>query len=439
LADRVRSELSWVVPDPRFFILSALYHLLAQLKDSASERERRHLELWREDERLARFTESGFAAFRESLSQEVCAQRFRVLCGSSLSRLGMVAGSVMNNTSAQRKLLDHSIEDIIQTAEGLKDNKERLLGSLETLKNAISGLQVSLHEEIDRAVAPYFDFTHSRIIKETLEAVENFPIHFEGGKNIIDYRWLFHQFHHVYREFRQSLARYLVDKVNLQVIEFAKKEEASLCERLRRGARAFWALFTMALEDYRRETGLLDAGRSVVFESPGENWQIGGMIAPPNFSAFVDQGAVGRGVLLMKLGLVSFTRLLGDIGSRLDKATDLLLGEKRHEGMIDEAIKLLKKEAVKELIQAFREYQERFKTDYLRRIADEETGRLLQEFELRAEMAQVNLGNLLQQRQTVDAERQGLIEAMTQAHQISLAMLDELEELRSSLVSTNSH
>jgi len=195
----------------------------------------------------------------------------------------------------------------------------------------------------------------------------------------------------------------------------------------------------MALEDYRRETGLLDARRSLRFESPGESWQIGGMIAPPNFSAFVDQGAIGRGVLLMKLGLASFTHLLGDIGSRLGRAADLLHGEKRNEGMIEEAVKLLKKEAGKELIRAFHEYQKRFKTDYLGRIADEETGRLLQEFELQAEMAQVNLGNLLRQRQTVDAERQGMIEAMTQAHQISLAMLDELEELRSSLLSTNSH
>ena len=49
LAERVRRELSWVVREPRFFILSALYQLLAQLKGSASERERRHLRLWKED------------------------------------------------------------------------------------------------------------------------------------------------------------------------------------------------------------------------------------------------------------------------------------------------------------------------------------------------------------------------------------------------------
>jgi len=433
LADRVRSELSWVVRNPRFFTFSALYHLVAQLEDSASDRERRHLQLWQEETSLVQLTEAGFAALRESLTQVVCGQRLRVLCGSGLNRLSIVAGSVMNTVAAQRKLLDDSLEDVLQTAEGLKDKQDRLLGSLETLKNAISGLRSSLCDEIDRVVDPFFDLAQGRIINETLEVVENYPIHFEHEKDLADYRWLFHQFHRQYRGFRQSLARYLVEKVNLQLIEFAKMEEASLCERLRRAAEAFWTLFAAALEDYRRETGLFDAERRAARDLPEANWQVRGLIAPPNFSAFVDQGAIGRGILLMKLGLAGFTRLLGDFRSRLGKAGELLLGEKKHEGMSREAIKLLKKEARRELIQAFGEYRNQFKSDYLYRIVDGETSRLLQDFELRAEMVQVNLGDLLQQRQTEGAGRESLVETLTQAHQISQAMIEELEELRSTL------
>jgi hypothetical protein len=433
LADRVRSELSWVLRDPRFFSFSALYHLVAQLGDSASVRERRHLQLWREEMALVHFTEEGFSAFRESLSQVVCGQRLQVLCGSGLSRLSVVAGSVMDTAAAQRMLLDHSLDDIKQTAEGLKDKQERLLGSLETLKNAISGLRNSLCDEIDRVVDPFFDPARSRIVNETLDVVENYPIHFEHEKGPADYRWLFHQFHRLYREFRQTLAHYLVEKVNLQLIEFAKKEEASLCERLKRAAEAFWTLFAAALEDYRRETGLFDAGRCAGHDSSEAHWQARGLIPPPNFSAFVDQGAIGRGILLMKLGLAGFTRLLDDFRSRLGKARDLLLGKRKHEGMSHEAIKLLKKEAKRELVQAFAEYRNQFKSHYLYRIVDEETGRLLREFDLRAAMVQVNLGDLLQQRQTEGAGRESLAGILMQAHQISHAMIEELEELRHTL------
>lgn len=436
LAERVRSELSWVVPEPRFFVFSALHLLLAQLKGSASERERRHLRLWKEDATLSKASETGFAAFRESVSREVSEQRFRVLCGSGLSRLSMVAGSVMNTAAAQTQIMDQNLESIHQTAAGFDDKKARLWGAIETLKNAILGLRISLHREIDQAVEAYFDPGQSRIVRETLEAVEQYPVQFDGEQGPLDYRQLFQQFHRVYREFRQSLARFLVEKVNLQVIEFAKREEKNLCERLRGGGEGFWALFTAAVEDYRRETGFFDSGRCATFDRPEGAWQVGEMLVPPSFSAFVDQGASGRGLLLMKLGLASVTRLLGDFRSHLGKARELLFGNKRQEGMIEEAVRLLKKEATRELQQAFEEYRQRFKSDYLFRIADEETGRLLREFEVRAQLAQVDLSDLLQQGQTAETQRQALQTTLTQTHQITQAMIEELEELRSTLLST---
>lgn len=435
LAERVRSELAWMVREPRFFVFSALHLLLAQLKGSATERERRHLRLWKEDAPLAKASEAGFAAFRESLSQEVCEQRFRVLCGSGLSRLGMIAGSVMNTAAAQAQVMDQSLEGIRQTAEGLDDKKARLWGAIETLKNAILGLRISLHHEIEQAVDAHFDLGQSRIVRDTLEAVEQYPVELDGEQEHIDYRWLFQQFHRVYREFRQSLARFLVEKVNLQVIEFAKKEEKNLCERLRGGGEAFWTLFTAAVEDYHRETGLFDNGRCASLERPEGERQAGNMPVPPNFSAFVDQGASGRGLLLMKLGLASVTRLLDDFRSRLGRARDLLFGRKRQQGMIEEAVRLLKKEAAREILQAFKEYRERFKSDYLFRIADEETGRLLREFEVRAQLVQVDLSDLLQQGQTAESKRQALQETLTRTSRITQAMIEELEELRSTSLS----
>jgi hypothetical protein len=433
LAERVRRELSWVVGIPRFFLFSSLYHLVAQLKTAASERERRHLKLWREESSLVQLSDTGFREFRESLSQEIGGQRVRILCGSGLSRLSRVAGSVMNTAMVERKLLAQSVEDARETASLLKDREAKLLGSLETLKNAIAGLKVSLREEVDRALGPYFDGARSRVVKETLEAVETHPIHSEDEKIPVDYRRFFLLFHYRYREFRHSLARYLVEKVNFQLIEFAKKEEASLGDRLRRAAEAFWLLFGTAVEDYRRETGLFDTVRNPTDEWLATGWELRGMAVLPNFSAFVDEGAIGRGILLMKLGLASFTRLLGDLRARLGRPRDLLLGEKRYETMIQEAIKLLKKEAGRELIQAFREYEKKLKTDYLYRIVDEETGRLLQEFEMRTQMAQVNVGDLLHQRQVEGAGRQSLAETLIRAQQISQAMMEELEELRGTL------
>jgi GTPase SAR1 family protein len=433
LAERVRSELSWAVGTPRFFLFSGLYHLIAQMKSSASERERRHLRLWHGEAPLAQLSDGGFGEFRECLSREICGQRYRVLCGSALSRLSMIAAGVMNTAAVQKELLARGGEDARTAASGLKDRAERLLGSLDTLKNAVGGLRVSLREETDRILGAYFDPERGRVIQETLEALEAHPVSFRDEDVPGESRRLFHQFHHLYRDFRQSLARYLVEKVNLQVIAFARKEETALCERLKRAAEDFWVLFEAALEDYRRGTGLFETSPHPSIERPETCWQIRGEIAPPSFSVFVDQGAIGRGMLLMKLGLSSFNRLLGDFRARLGKPGDLLIGERRYETLLEEATKLLKKEAGREVMQAFREYEKRLKSDYLYRIVDEESKRLLQEFQIRTDMVRVEFGDLLEREESKGSGRQSLLDILTWAHQISQAMLEELGELRTSL------
>ena len=103
----------------------------------------------------------------------------------------------MNTAAAQTQLMDQSLESIRQTADGLEDKTARLWGAIETLKNAILGLRISLHQEIERAVDAYFDLEQSRIVRDTLEAVEQYPVQFEGKEDLIDTRWLFQQFHHV--------------------------------------------------------------------------------------------------------------------------------------------------------------------------------------------------------------------------------------------------
>lgn len=135
----------------------------------------------------------------------------------------------------------------------------------------------------------------------------------------------------------------------------------------------------------------------------------------------------------MKLGLASMTRLLGDFRSHLGRARELLFGNKRQEGMVEEAVRLLKKEATREILQAFEEYRQRFKADYLFRIADEETGRLLREFEVRAQLAEIDLSDLLKKGQAAETQRRALQESLTRARRITHAMIEELEALRSTL------
>jgi len=435
LVERVRKELSWLVPDPRLYAFSALYHLGEQLGDALPERELRRLDLWREEESLARRTEAGFASFREDVGQRIGGQRTRVLLGSGLSRLGMVAGGILDTARAQKRFMDHNLGSLRKSEGFLKGKQKAFQAILGTLENAIAGLKESLARELSSAVDQYFDFHTGRIVKETLDMIDLYPVDPEYRKHLGDYRQLVRELHRFYMEFRQSLSRYLVEIVNLRVIEFAKEEEAFLNERFKLSSHAFWSLFSTALEDYQREMARFQIELRPIGNIQECDLSFLAAITPPTFSAFVDQEAVGRGVMLIKFGLGRFTRFLLGLKAHVGRRKDFIQAAfetSRESESLQEAISLVKAEAKCELAYAFRDYQKTFKTAYLYLMLEAGTGHLLGEFKTRAEMAQLDFATLLKQSE-LEEDGNGyrpVVEILNRAVQATEAMAGELSEMR---------
>ncbi len=430
LAERVRTELNWVVPNPRFFSFSALYQLLETMGEAAPGRERRRLELWKEDEALVKATEAGFGAFREHLGGLIVQQRSRILLGSGLSRLSMVAASVVDTIRVRKQLADHGIGAVRESAGKIKSRRMALQGSLVTLANAISGLNDSLRRELGEAIDRYFDPRDGQIVKDTLGVVENYPVDARYRKDLGDYRQVLRELYHFYLEFRQSLARYLVERVNLRVIEFAKEEESSLRDCLTRSTRAFWSLFSTAVADYRRDLLPFQIEARSDSEACETEWSCIEDILPPAFSAFMDRDAVGRGVLLMKFGMGRFARLVKNIKTRAAKPQDFFKWDAQKDDTIDEAVRLVKSEARAELLRAFRDYAGNFKTGYLFRMLDEATLHLIGEFRTRAEMAQLDFADMARQSELEGEGRQAAAEVLNRSGAVAEAMVEELDELR---------
>jgi len=428
--DRVRSELEWVVPNPRLFSFSALHQLVGQLGANAPEKERRRMELWREDRKLAEASENGFASFREHLERRIGGQRARILLGSGMSRLSMVAGSVLDTARVHRQYIARSPSAIQDAARQLDQRRPALRGTLVTLANAISGLNDSLRREVGDTVDRYFDPARGRIVRETLEMVEHFAIDAHTREELGDHRQVLRQLYRFYIEFRQSLSRYLVERVNLRVIEFAKTEEASLKDRLNRSSRAFWTLFAAAVAEYRRDFAQSSTPSGAADEPVEYDWPGDVKIVPPAFSAFLDREAIGRGVLLMKFGLGRFARFIGSLRTHVSRHQDLLKAEPQREETVAEAIRLVKAEAGTELLRAFQHYRDTFKTVFLFRMLDEATLHLLEEFRTRAEMAQMDLADLLERREAEGAGLQLKMDAIDRCAAIAEAMVEELDGLR---------
>lgn len=429
--ERVRTELEWIIPNPRVYTFSSLYHLLQELQEGAAELDRRRLEFWRENKALAEHSERGFEAFRQQMVQELSQQRTRVLLGSGLSRMSMVAGSILDTTRAQKSFMDQDLGSLKKSANQLKNRQKMLRTTLGTLENAIAGLKESLRKDLDNAVGSYFDLSYSAVIQETLDMVEHYPLEIQYQKQITDTRQLVAQLYRFYMEFRQALARHLIEKVNLRVFEFAKEQEAFLRERLQYSARAFWSLFSTALQDYRRELAPFHIELHAGAEEPREiDWSPLEQITPPSFSAFVDGQAVGRSVLLVKFGMGRLNRFFGSLKTRVLKAINRPTEESQEDPSLLETVGLVKSETRGELIYAFRDYRQNFKFQYLYKILDTGTEQLLEEFKTRTEMTQLDFANLLKQSEVEGERRQEFLEALSRMGQDSAALLEELEALR---------
>jgi len=427
LEARVRTELQWVVPDPRVFTFSALYHLIHRMGESASDRDGLRLELWREEKPLARLSEEGFAAFQDHFREKIAAQRTRILLGSGLGRLSMVAGAVADRARTQTAFLDRDQGSLKEVFKQLQKKQNALHSTLGALDHAIQGFKDSLRKEMDDAVQRYFDLSYSPLVQETLNTVEHYPMGSQYLHQLSDSRKLVRLLHRFYMDFRLNLSRYLVERVNAQVIELAKEQEALLHERLEHSSRAFWSLFLTAHEELRGELARLGIQLQASSEPPfSPRWIPADEVTPPPFSAFVEEEAMGQSALLFKFGVGRLGRFFARLKARLT-------GGRRDEETavnLQEAVKLIKSETKEELKYAFRDYRNNFKYAYLFRLLEESTQRLREEFKTRVEMARVDLQDFARYNELEEERKREVMEVLQRAGHVCRAMADELETFR---------
>ncbi len=430
LVERVRGELSWVLPNPHLFAFSALYHLLNRLGSECAEREGRRFRLWQEEGGLVALSEAHHTAFHDHLTGRISGQRIRLLLGSRLSRLSMVAANVMDAVLARRTFLDEELSNLKTLSSQLTITQKALKGTLTTLENAISGLQESVRIQLDEKIDSTFDPDQGLLVRETLDMVDRFPVDPHHTRQLGRGSQILPQLYRFYTDFRQSVARYLVERVNLRVIELAKEQESFLHHQLTESSHALWGLFDAALEDYRRDMARFNIELHPQGQVPSTRWSVPDRLCPPTFSAFVDRDALGRGILLVKFGLGRVTRFLAGLKTRIGKQEDVTASPPRHNETILEAVALVKSETKLELLEAFKKYGQSFKSEYLYEMLKESTQGLLGEFQIRAEMTQLDFENILKRSQLEGEGRKALKASLSEVGEVTRAQVEELEHFR---------
>jgi hypothetical protein len=237
-----------------------------------------------------------------------------------------------------------------------------------------------LKEEVRSAVDSYFDIKHGPIISDTMQQIENYQTDGFRSMKVEESPKLFTNLYLFYQDFRQMLARHIIDKVNLRIIDFAKNEEERIEKKLTKTAAGYWDLLGQALRQYQKI--LTESGLTLSLSAPETMPQPKRpSIKPPAFSAFIQRSeALGRGSLLLKFGLRRARQLFSGMKDKV------LHRDARGDGgsaeqTLREAIALVKKETQKELISSFRDYRQNFKFAYLFSFTEQYTQALIQLFQ----------------------------------------------------------
>ncbi len=430
IQERVRSELAWVAPAPNLFAFSALYHLLKQLEDGPSKFETRHLKLWKESKAVAKSTESGFAAFKKELEEQIRSKRAQVLLGFGMSRLDMVASNVLDLVQINRTALEKSNDAIQDTAEQIRTRRMALHAALESLSETVSGLNQSLKREMSTRIEGCFHPAKGRVVREAVDMVERHPVELGCRCETSDYAGLIREYYTFYLEFRRDITRRLTEGVNLRIIEFAKNEELFIRDRIRESSQALWSFFDAALADYRRGVlGINEAPKQPDTYLSGE-LDFSSVPPPPPFSSFLERDSIARGILFLKFGLNSFTALISGIKSKMRKSILPGSEEKSAAKLFEKGMRNAKAEAKAELLRAFGHFTQDLKSDYLFRLVDEGSVFLLREFRARAEMVHVDFADLLQRSNLRGEQRVAASDALNRAHRATSEMIQGLEDLR---------
>ena len=397
LRERVREELSLLVPEAKIYTLSALFHLLEaeeSLKD-LSPRETRRLEGWYEEGEMIEISRGDYENFRNELKSLVNSERNRVLYGGVLSHLQRVSRSMKDAVNTRQKLLSKDQEELQVLAEDIKMREQSVAAALGTVEHTLNGLQDSLKEKVGKAVDSYFDTKYGPIIKDTMQLIENYQAKNFERMRLAETRKLLANLYLFYQDFRQMLSRYIIDKVNLRIFDFAKNEEENIEKKLMGAATGYWDLLRQALGQYQKT--LADGGLTLSLAAPERlPSPKKPAINPPPFSAFIQRSeSLGRGSLLLRFSLRRLGRLFSGLKDRVLGRNRAETGESGEEAF-REAVALLKKETQNELLAYFKDYRQNFKYAYLFSYTEQYAQALLRTFQDFGDATMVDISHLQQ-------------------------------------------
>ncbi len=379
LVNKTKDELSLICPDPDLFALSSLFYLFKSSESELPEREKSRLSAWRGRKAFVEYSNREKERFDTLFQYKVSNGRVSLLFRNHLERLEVIANGLGGWVKLHRDLLAKDSDGAGRMAEKIRGQKQHLDQMKNVVKSTLDGAVNKIRQDFKGDVDSFFDDKSGGIVKGTLDFIRNYHARFDAYDEILKTSGFASSLYIVFQEFRQAVDAHMTEKVNPDVIKFAKDMEIKLGSFLDSVSGPYEAMINEAMANYAnalQEFGInfepdirtMDTAASKIDAIKS----VSGLTLPP-VSAALRYSAHIKTEAVMRFGAY---KILKFIKLALKKPVDRENEEKWL--ALKDGVRRMKSEAETFMLSSFKNYRENFKFQYILKLADNTSGSLYQ-------------------------------------------------------------
>jgi GTPase SAR1 family protein len=378
LIEKIKEELSLLLPNPDLFVFSALYHLFASRRRELPERDASRLEQWAAATRMVSQSEFELKRLKGTLERKLTRERSALLLQNQLERIDVVRGELGNWIRLNRNLLRkdageaQGMADRVQSHQGYMRQVQSMIRG--TLDGGIQSITKELKTEIDR----FFDQRSGQVIEKVIHFIQHYHVDVNSYREQAVSSGFTQTLYLVFQEFKQALDTYMAESVNPEIVGFFGRLENRLKEYLHSVVEPYEAMVRDAVNQYEATLSQFSLDRipvHKVFDTVPNMDDIKssvGLALPPaaatmRYSAHIKTDAV------MRLGIYALLRVMRKV---LKKSTGVK-GDEEIKALKD-GIRRMKKETQRSVNAHFIDYRENVKFQYMLRLVDASSNRLFE-------------------------------------------------------------
>jgi hypothetical protein len=260
----------------------------------------------------------------------------------------------------------------------LKHHQEKMIQIKSMIKRTLNGAIQSLKKELAGDIDRFFDARSGQIVVNIVEFIRNYNVTYSRYEESMIASGFSNTLYSVFQEVKQGLDTFMTETINPEIVGFVKSKEARIKEYLESVVSPFDSMIQDAIMEYN--VALSSVGIARLMESrqkvelPDMDF-LKGVIALtlPPLAENMRYSAKIRTEAIMRLGFYAAVKMLKKI---LKKP----IQKKNEEEILalKDGVLRMKRETERSIIFLFKDYRENIKFQYLFKIADAASGRLIE-------------------------------------------------------------